>query len=69
MEGSADGEGKTVAMMKVKAVEATPDSFKEFGQVIESSPDGEDFGPRDAQLDLSRGTPRQKSIHFCCYLT
>lgn len=42
----------------VKAIEATADSFKEYGQVIESSNDGDVFGPRDAQLDLSHGTPR-----------
>ncbi|KAK8482567.1 hypothetical protein V6N12_024869 [Hibiscus sabdariffa] len=45
-------------IMKLKPIEATPESFKEFGQVIESSPDGEKFGPNDAQLDLSKGIPR-----------
>lgn len=29
-----------------------------FSQVIEASPDGEEFGPHDAQLDLSNGIPR-----------
>ncbi|XP_016463274.1 uncharacterized protein LOC107786328 [Nicotiana tabacum] len=46
------------SVVKLKPIEATPESFKEFGQVIEASPDGEEFGPRDAQLDLSRGIPR-----------
>ncbi|KAF3321905.1 hypothetical protein FCM35_KLT14121 [Carex littledalei] len=44
--------------VKLKAVEATPESFAPFGQVISSSPDGDEFGPHDAQLDLSRGIPR-----------
>ncbi|KAL1211151.1 hypothetical protein V5N11_008609 [Cardamine amara subsp. amara] len=39
-------------------IEATPESFRDYGQVIEASSDGDKFGPNDAQLDLSRGTPR-----------
>ncbi|CAI9090989.1 OLC1v1025898C1 [Oldenlandia corymbosa var. corymbosa] len=46
------------SVVKLEPIEATPDSFQEFGQVIEASPDGGEFGPSDAQLDLSRGTPR-----------
>lgn len=46
------------AVVKRKAVEATPETFAEFGQVISSSPDGDEFGPQDAQLELHRGTPR-----------
>ncbi|XP_050208942.1 uncharacterized protein LOC126659666 [Mercurialis annua] len=46
------------AIMKVKAIEATPESFKEYGQVIEASSDGGKFGPQDAQLDLGQGIPR-----------
>ncbi|XP_043702959.1 uncharacterized protein LOC122653096 [Telopea speciosissima] len=51
---------KTISPTVVKrtAIEATPESFKEFGQVIEVSGDGEEFGPKDAQLDISRGIPR-----------
>ncbi|CAO2195158.1 unnamed protein product [Urochloa humidicola] len=45
-------------VVKLRAVEATPESFAPFGQVIAASPDGEEFGPHDAQLDLSRGVPR-----------
>ncbi|KAI3721356.1 hypothetical protein L2E82_32365 [Cichorium intybus] len=45
-------------VVKLKAIEATPETFKEFGQVIQASPDGDEFGPHDAQLDLSQGTPR-----------
>ncbi|PPD83815.1 hypothetical protein GOBAR_DD19249 [Gossypium barbadense] len=47
-----------LTVIKLKPIEATPESFKEFGQVIEASPDGEEFGPTDAQLDLSKGIPR-----------
>jgi hypothetical protein len=45
-------------VVKLRAVEATPESFAPFGQVITGSPDGDEFGPHDAQLDLSRGIPR-----------
>ncbi|KAL9422078.1 hypothetical protein AB3S75_034364 [Citrus x aurantiifolia] len=46
-----------VVTMKLRAIETTAESFKEYGQVIEASADGEEFGPQDAQLDLSRGIP------------
>uniref|UniRef100_A0A1J3CIJ4 Ureidoglycolate hydrolase n=1 Tax=Noccaea caerulescens TaxID=107243 RepID=A0A1J3CIJ4_NOCCA len=39
-------------------VEATSENFREYGQIIEASRDGDHFGPNDAQLDLSRGIPR-----------
>uniref|UniRef100_A0A5B7BCP2 Ureidoglycolate hydrolase n=1 Tax=Davidia involucrata TaxID=16924 RepID=A0A5B7BCP2_DAVIN len=52
------------AVVKLKPIEATPETFKEFGQVIEASQDGEEFGPRDAQLDLSRGIPRFYIMHL-----
>uniref|UniRef100_A0A0D9V7G6 Ureidoglycolate hydrolase n=1 Tax=Leersia perrieri TaxID=77586 RepID=A0A0D9V7G6_9ORYZ len=45
-------------MVALRAVEATPESFAPFGQVIAATPDGDEFGPHDAQLDLSRGIPR-----------
>ncbi|KAJ8766024.1 hypothetical protein K2173_020540 [Erythroxylum novogranatense] len=45
-------------ILKLEPIEATPESFKEFGQVIEPSQDGEEFGPRDALLNLSHGIPR-----------
>ena len=51
-------ENHRAKVVKLKAIDATPISFKEFGQVIESSPDGQEFGPSDAQLDLSHGIPR-----------
>ena len=49
------------SIVKLKPIETTPETFKEFGQVIGASPDGEKFGPQDAQLDLSRGIPRSSS--------
>ncbi|XVE99378.1 hypothetical protein REPUB_Repub03eG0192900 [Reevesia pubescens] len=51
-------------IMKLKPIEATQESFKEYGQVIEVSPDGEEFGPKDAQLDLSKGIPRFYIMHL-----
>jgi hypothetical protein len=48
-------------VVELKPIEATPASFEEYGQVIEASPDGAEFGPQDAQLDLSRGIPRYKT--------
>ncbi|XP_007009735.2 PREDICTED: uncharacterized protein LOC18586342 [Theobroma cacao] len=52
------------ALMKLKPIEATQESFKEYGQVIEASPDGDEFGPKDAQLDLSKGIPRFYIMHL-----
>ena len=45
-------------IVEVKVIEATAESFEEYGQVIKASPDGDEFGPQDAQLDLSRGISR-----------
>ncbi|KAH7851874.1 hypothetical protein Vadar_017658 [Vaccinium darrowii] len=52
------------AVLRLKPIEATAETFGEFGQVIEASPDGEEFGPQDAQLDLSRGIPRFYIMHL-----
>lgn len=35
-----------------------PDAFEPFGQVIAAGEDGVPFGPDDARLELSKGTPR-----------
>lgn len=48
----------TTTIMKLKAIEATPESFAEYGQVIEATGDGAEFGSQDAQLDLTNGIPR-----------
>jgi hypothetical protein len=58
MEISGKSKPQPVNMKAVKPIEATPESFKEYGQVLEASPDGEEFGPKDAQLNLSQGIPR-----------
>ncbi|KAL9995723.1 putative rmlC-like cupin domain superfamily, ureidoglycolate lyase domain superfamily [Helianthus debilis subsp. tardiflorus] len=51
-------------VVKLKPIEATPETFKDFGQVVQASPDGDQFGPHDAQLDLSQGTPRFYIMHL-----
>ncbi|KAK4595155.1 hypothetical protein RGQ29_018775 [Quercus rubra] len=51
-------------IVEVKVIEATAESFEEYGQVIKASPDGDEFGPQDAQLDLSRGIPRFYIMHI-----
>ncbi|KAI3977502.1 hypothetical protein MKX01_000415 [Papaver californicum] len=51
------------SMLKLPMNDATPTSFADFGQVIEASPDGERFRPRDAQLSLSRGIPSFYVLH------
>jgi hypothetical protein len=50
-------------LVKLRAVEATPDSAP-FGQSIAASPDGDQVGPHDAHLDLSRGIPRLGHGHL-----
>ncbi|KAI5071938.1 hypothetical protein GOP47_0014189 [Adiantum capillus-veneris] len=45
-------------VVKLKPTPLTPESFQPYGQVIGPSPDGALFGPQDAQLHLSAGTPR-----------
>ncbi|CAO2826218.1 unnamed protein product [Amaranthus hypochondriacus] len=58
MENVGEEEEVKIKVVTLKAIEATPETFKDYGQVIQSSVDGEDFGPHDAKLELSRGTPR-----------
>ncbi|XP_042454834.1 uncharacterized protein LOC122038927 [Zingiber officinale] len=45
-------------IITLKPVEATPENFAPFGQVIPASSDKDRFGPQDAQLELHRGIPR-----------
>ncbi|CAO2197059.1 unnamed protein product [Urochloa humidicola] len=54
---TAKKEEAAVRVVTLRAVEATPESFAPFGQVVAGS-DGAKYGPDDAQLDLSRGIPR-----------
>ncbi|KAL9676665.1 hypothetical protein QQ045_004881 [Rhodiola kirilowii] len=58
MEVVSGDENSPLTEIKLRPVEATPETFADYGQVVESSDDGDEFGPRDAQLDLSRGVPR-----------
>lgn len=46
---------RTVALA---VAELTEQAFAPFGQVIAPAEDGVPFGPHEAQLELSRGTPR-----------
>lgn len=48
----------------IKAIAITPEAFAPFGQVIFPSDDGAEFGPNDAQLDLSQGIPRFYIMHL-----
>jgi ureidoglycolate hydrolase len=47
-----------VTVRPIKVNPLRPESFAPFGQVIAPIEDGVLFGPNDAQLELSRGTPR-----------
>ncbi|KAL6010414.1 hypothetical protein ACLOJK_000846 [Asimina triloba] len=58
VSGEMEAPASVAATLKLKAIEATPATFEEYGQVVEVSPDGQEFGPSDAQLELHRGTPR-----------
>ncbi|RDX86440.1 hypothetical protein CR513_32227 [Mucuna pruriens] len=53
-----------IRVLTLKAIEATPSTFQDYGQVVEASPDGQEFGPHDAQLDLIQGTPRFYIMHI-----
>ncbi|XP_027366722.1 uncharacterized protein LOC113872993 [Abrus precatorius] len=55
---------KEPKVVTLKPIEATPSTFQNYGQVVEVSPDGQEFGPHDAQLDLSHGTPRFYIMHL-----
>jgi ureidoglycolate hydrolase len=52
----SNAQSRTV--QTITAQEITPESFQPFGQVIFAAEDGGEYGPEDAQLDLSQGTPR-----------
>ncbi|KAL5069564.1 hypothetical protein RYX36_020451 [Vicia faba] len=55
---------ESVMVVTVKAIEATPSTFQDYGQVIEALQNGEGFGSHDAQLDLSKGIPRFYIMHL-----
>lgn len=60
MDGSGSGRQpeQKKKIISLKAIDATPANFKEYGQVVGASPDGARYGPLDAQLQLNLGTPR-----------
>ena len=49
---------RPVACNVLPLVEATPQSFARYGQVVMPRPDDAPFGPDDAALELTQGTPR-----------
>jgi hypothetical protein len=50
------------------AQELTPEAFLPYGQVVRPVADNANYGPDDAQLDLSRGVPRYVSGSPCLFL-
>ena len=65
LEKGGDGEEVKIKVVTLKAIEATSQTFKDYGQVIQSSLDSEEFGLYDAKVKLSRGTPGSCfSLHF-----
>ncbi|PKA63175.1 hypothetical protein AXF42_Ash007971 [Apostasia shenzhenica] len=60
----AGATAKTAKIVELKPIDATTESFAEFGQVVSASRDGEEFGPQDAQLELHRGIPRFYIMHL-----
>jgi ureidoglycolate hydrolase len=59
-----DSGGRPVERRRLELTVATPEAFAPFGQVIMPMEDGLSFGPNDAQLDLSQGTPRIYSMQL-----
>ena len=52
------GTETTPAIRPIDVQPLESSAFEPFGQVISASEDGVPFGPQDAQLELSMGTPR-----------
>jgi hypothetical protein len=50
------------------AQELTPEAFLPYGQVVRPVADNANYGPDDAQLDLSRGVPRYVSGSPCLFV-
>ncbi|KAG0577940.1 hypothetical protein KC19_5G193100 [Ceratodon purpureus] len=55
---AAEAPSPPLRTVMLPVTDLTPDSFAPFGQVVDPQLDGGRFGPHDAQLDLTRGTPR-----------
>jgi hypothetical protein len=50
------------------AQELSPEAFLPYGQVVRPVADNANYGPDDAQLDLSRGVPRYVSGSPCLFV-
>lgn len=51
-------DGHPLVIEDLKLTPITGLNFRAYGTLVEATEDGTLFGPHDAQLDLSRGTPR-----------
>lgn len=59
MSTNADtASSETVDIRELTPEPVTAEGFAPYGVLIEPTEDGEAFGPKDAPLDLSQGTPR-----------
>lgn len=57
-DAHATAETGTIPVRPIAVHPLEAAAFAPFGKVIAPSKDGVPFGPHDAQLDLSQGTPR-----------
>jgi len=58
MSHAAAALAPSTKLIDLPVHELTPAAFAPFGQVVAPSADGKNFDAEDAQLELSRGTPR-----------
>jgi hypothetical protein len=58
----------TPRVLTLIAQELTPEAFLPYGQVVRPVADNANYGPDDAQLDLSRGVPRYVSGSPCLFV-
>jgi ureidoglycolate lyase len=58
MKDASSTKTTAVEVVDLPVLPLTPEAFAPFGQVIGPSADGKPYDKEDAQLDLSRGTPR-----------
>lgn len=49
---------ETITLKSLPLENITPEAFAPYGQIITPDEDGKPFDEKDAQLDLSQGTPR-----------
>ena len=58
MQGEPTNMTNTITARKLVPAPITSETFAPYGQLIVPTEDGVPFGQDDAQLDLTRGTPR-----------